>query len=161
MTGARAAGGARLPLARAVRVLVVEDESLVAMMLADMLEEIGCTVVDATGKRLGASVKTPRPDPPPFSAPLAPLPTRSRLSWRPPDPFSAPLAPLLSRSRLSWRPSCRVLGSPGAPRGASAALPLRRALLAEGFQALGGVLAHEQAPHRLALQGHGAVQGQL
>jgi CheY-like chemotaxis protein len=26
-------------------VLVVEDESLVAMMLADMLEEIGCTVI--------------------------------------------------------------------------------------------------------------------
>jgi CheY-like chemotaxis protein len=37
-----------------VRVLVVEDESLVAMMLADMLEEIGCTVVGPVASCAGA-----------------------------------------------------------------------------------------------------------
>jgi CheY-like chemotaxis protein len=45
VTGARAAGSAKPSLFKGARVLVVEDESLVAMMLADMLEEIGCTVV--------------------------------------------------------------------------------------------------------------------
>jgi CheY-like chemotaxis protein len=45
VTGARAAGSATPPRFDGARVLVVEDESLVAMMLADMLEEIGCTVV--------------------------------------------------------------------------------------------------------------------
>ena len=54
MTGARAAGDARLPLPRRARVLVVEDESLVAMMLADMLEEIGCTVVGPVASCAGA-----------------------------------------------------------------------------------------------------------
>jgi CheY-like chemotaxis protein len=54
VTGARAAGDARLPLPRRARVLVVEDESLVAMMLADMLEEIGCTVVGPVASGAGA-----------------------------------------------------------------------------------------------------------
>lgn len=36
------------------RVLVVEDESLVAMMLADMLSDLGCTVVGPFGARAEA-----------------------------------------------------------------------------------------------------------
>lgn len=54
VTGAREAGDATLPLPRRARVLVVEDESLVAMMLADMLEEIGCTVVGPVASCAGA-----------------------------------------------------------------------------------------------------------
>ena len=36
------------------RVLVVEDESLVAMMLCDMLEDLGCAVVGPTATVTGA-----------------------------------------------------------------------------------------------------------
>lgn len=49
MTVARAGDGAKLAAERGARVLVVEDESLVAMMLADMLAEIGCEVIGPVG----------------------------------------------------------------------------------------------------------------
>jgi CheY-like chemotaxis protein len=49
VTGARAGDGAKLAPERGARVLVVEDESLVAMMLADMLAEIGCEVIGPVG----------------------------------------------------------------------------------------------------------------
>jgi CheY-like chemotaxis protein len=45
VTGARAGDGAKLAPERGARVLVVEDESLVAMMLA----EIGCEVIGPVG----------------------------------------------------------------------------------------------------------------
>jgi CheY-like chemotaxis protein len=50
MNDARAHSVQREP----ARVLVVEDESLVAMMLADMLSDLGCTVVGPFGARAEA-----------------------------------------------------------------------------------------------------------
>jgi CheY-like chemotaxis protein len=54
VTGASGGDGAKLAGGAGARVLVVEDESLVAMMLADMLQEIGCTVIGPIGSRTGA-----------------------------------------------------------------------------------------------------------
>jgi two-component system, response regulator PdtaR len=44
---------------QAQRILVVEDDSLVAAVLVDMLEELGCTVVD-TARSAGAAVSAAR-----------------------------------------------------------------------------------------------------
>ena len=44
----------RSVLRESARVLVVEDESLVAMMLADMLSDLGCRVVGPFGARADA-----------------------------------------------------------------------------------------------------------
>lgn len=51
MIGAAASGGAKRRPVAGARVLVVEDESLVAMMLGDMLEDLGVTVVGPVGTR--------------------------------------------------------------------------------------------------------------
>jgi CheY-like chemotaxis protein len=44
----------KLRIRAGARVLVVEDESLVAMMLSDMLEDLGCRVIGPVGSRAGA-----------------------------------------------------------------------------------------------------------
>lgn len=49
MTHAEPSGEPELRIRAGARVLVVEDESLVAMMLADMLAEIGCEVIGPVG----------------------------------------------------------------------------------------------------------------
>ena len=54
MTSAQPSEAAKLPIRAGTRVLVVEDESLVAMMLSDMLQDLGCTVVGPVGTRNGA-----------------------------------------------------------------------------------------------------------
>jgi CheY-like chemotaxis protein len=54
LTGGFRGGAAALAQGARTRVLVVEDETLVAMMLEDMLQEIGCTVVGPVGSRSAA-----------------------------------------------------------------------------------------------------------
>lgn len=43
------AQGARTPLLSGTRVLIVEDETVVALHMAKMVEELGCTVVKTVG----------------------------------------------------------------------------------------------------------------
>jgi CheY-like chemotaxis protein len=54
VTNAKPGGDARLRLCAGARVMVVEDESLVAMMLCDMLEDLGCAVIGPTATVTGA-----------------------------------------------------------------------------------------------------------
>ncbi len=51
MTGAEPTGTEAIGHRVNLRVLVVEDESLVAMMLADMLANLGCNVLGPVGSR--------------------------------------------------------------------------------------------------------------
>ncbi|MDF2764668.1 MAG: putative response regulator, CheY family [Rhodospirillales bacterium] len=54
MTYAEPSEEPKLRIRAGARVLVVEDESLVAMMLSDMLEDLGCRVIGPVGSRAGA-----------------------------------------------------------------------------------------------------------